>query len=75
MLPVQVEFEVQLVPHAPQLAGSTTVFLHVPLQSVWPAEQTQAPLEQNLPPLQVVPQAPQLVLLELVSTQTELHRA
>ena len=53
-----------LVPHAPQLLGSTCVSLQVEAHCVVPPphEAAQAPFEQIWPALQAVPQAPQLVL-------------
>jgi len=46
----------------------------MPLQSVKPDGQTQAPLLQNLPPVQTLPQRPQLLLsLSLLRQVPEQH--
>ena len=51
------------LPHAPQLATSTLVSLHVPLQLVRPPhENSQLPPLQTWPPVHEVPHVPQLSL-------------
>jgi hypothetical protein len=35
---------------------------HTPAQSVWPEGQTQLPFTQDLPPVHLLPQLPQLLL-------------
>jgi hypothetical protein len=46
----------------PQLAGSACVSTQTPLQLVWPGAHWQLPSLHVLPPLQTVPQPPQLLL-------------
>jgi len=51
-------------PQAPQFAASDERSLHTPPQSVSPLGQTQSPSWQAFPPLQAMPQLPQLLLSE-----------
>jgi hypothetical protein len=65
---------VQVVPHAPQLAGSVCTLVQVPPQETWPlVPHAQAPLAQICPVAQAMPQPPQLVTLASVSTQSAPH--
>jgi hypothetical protein len=50
-------------PHRPQFALSLERLTQVPLQSDCPTGHTHAPLTHEVPPLQTVPHAPQLLLL------------
>jgi hypothetical protein len=59
----------QAVLHAPQFFGSVSVSMHVPLQSVVPVGQPQAPFTHALPPVQVMPQVPQFLGSDFLSTQ------
>jgi hypothetical protein len=63
------------LPHAPQFIASETVTTHWLLQFVVPFGQVtvQTPLEQTLPPLQVLAQAPQLLLSLCLLTQALPH--
>jgi hypothetical protein len=51
------------VPHAPQFAGSVCVLMHAPLHDTNPVGHTQAPELHVVPPVQTLPQAPQLFVL------------
>jgi hypothetical protein len=50
----------QVMPHPPQLCESVCVLMHVPPHLTSGDGQTQLPPAQSEPPLQVVPQPPQL---------------
>src|SRR5215208_417400 len=56
------------MPQPPQLAGSVLVSTHVPPQSVCPDGHAHDPPWQVVPPEQILPQEPQLLLSELRST-------
>jgi len=64
---------VQTVPHTPQLRASLARSWQRPPQPPWPAGQQSDP-EHKAPELQVVPQAPQFVLLLRVSTHATPQR-
>jgi len=64
---------VQVVPQAPQFAGSAKRSIQVALQAVLPTSHVHTPVEQTLPPVHAVPQAPQWVVLDLRSTQTPVQ--
>ena len=57
----------------PQCAGSFVRSAQIPLQFVLPAGHAQVPAAQLMPPVQAMPQPPQLVLLVLVSTHAPLQ--
>jgi hypothetical protein len=61
------------VPHAPQLAGLELVFVHTPLQEVWPAGHAHAPATQAIPPVHCRPQPAQLVASVCSLTQAFPH--
>jgi hypothetical protein len=63
----------QTVPQWPQLFGSLAVLTHVFPQRVWPAGQTQMPLAQIWPPVQVRLHFPQLVGSVRTSVQPALQ--
>jgi hypothetical protein len=55
------------LPQLPQLALSDDVSTQTPLQLVSPSGHVQTPFSQDLPPVQVTPQPPQLLLSVLTS--------
>jgi hypothetical protein len=57
--------------HSGPHASRDTLSLHVPPQSFVPNGHTQLPELQLFPPVQRLPQAPQLLLSRLVSTHAE----
>jgi hypothetical protein len=63
------------LPHAPQLATSVFVFVHVPAQSVRPVwhVSAHAPAEQMSPAGHAIPHTPQLPLSVVRSTQLPLQ--
>lgn len=63
----------QLVPQAPQFAGSVLVSVHVPPQEVWPPVQVQTPALHELPGAHGMLQPPQLTTSVSVSTQLFSH--
>ena len=69
----------QRVPQAPQLSGSTSMFLHCPLQLIDGGVQViitaaQAPAVHVMPEGHAVPQAPQLLGSRCVSTHEAPQR-
>ena len=69
----------QRVPHAPQLSGSVSMFLHCPLQLIDGGVQVittaaHAPAEHVMPEGHTVPQAPQLLGSRCVSTHDAPQR-
>jgi hypothetical protein len=64
---------VQVVPQAPQLAGSSLRSTHTPLQLVVGAGHAQVPALHSKPCAHVLPQAPQLSSSVCVSTQLAPH--
>lgn len=78
MLQLQFPFEQncgngQAFPHAPQFWESQVRFRQVPLQSVIPTGQTQAPPPHTLPGGQTLPQLPQFCRLVWTLVQTPPH--
>jgi hypothetical protein len=63
----------QALPHVPQWRGERFKSAHVPLQSVWPVGQLQAPILQIRPAAHALPHAPQFDESALVSRQRPLH--
>lgn len=65
--------DAHLFPQEPQLLGSPCVLVHTPPQR-WPLlKHTHWPIWQVVPPLQTMPQAPQLALSVCSSTQAAPH--
>jgi hypothetical protein len=62
-----------LVPHPPQLFGSTDTFKHAPLQLMAPAWHAQLPATHALPTAQEVPHLPQFALLLSSATHVPSH--
>ena len=65
----------QLVPHAPQLAGSESSVAQVPPHSACPVghDVTQRPVTHDSPDAQAVPHAPQLRRSVCVSAQSRVE--
>ncbi len=63
----------QLVVQLPQKPGLFWRFLQTPEQSVSPLGQVHALLEQSLPPVHFVPQAPQWLASDFRSRQAPEH--
>jgi hypothetical protein len=61
--------DLQTMPHLPQWRWLPFGSTQRPLQSNWPGAQEHFPETQEVPPLHLFPQVPQLSLLVLVSTQ------
>ncbi len=66
-------FAPHLLAHAPQLFRSVARVTHVPPQLAWPAGHWQTPAAQAMPPVQTIPQAPQLLLSVWAFRQVPLH--